>query len=216
MYKIIKVENGYILNTNDQQYIYKTNLECYNHLYSEYGNKIFENMDCLKLEINSPKYGVKNFYVDTEDFKKIAGYKWMILFHPQINGFYVQAQRKTGKKNSKIGIHRVIMNCPKNKVVDHIDRNPLNNRKENLRICTHRQNMMNTFQKTFNGKPTLSGYKGVSYRKKENKFYAYIVNHGKLLHLGSYKYEIDAALVYNGAAKYLQGEYACLNKIKGV
>jgi len=62
-------------------------------------------------------------------------------------------------------LHRVIMNCPHDKQIDHINHNPLDNRKENLRICTRRENALNR------GRPKNSstGYKGVHRYKDKYK-----------------------------------------------
>lgn len=93
--------------------------------------------------------------------------------------------------------------------IDHEDRNPLNNHKNNLRFCTYSENSRNR------GKPTTntSGYKGVSWFKRDKKWKAQIMVEGKGFCLGSFKNKIDAARAYNRAALKYHGEFACLNEI---
>lgn len=71
------------------------------------------------------------------------------------------------KGKTHIGIHRLISNCPDDKIVDHIDRNTLNNTKSNLSIVEHKQNMLN--KRVFKNSET--GIKNIY--KKNNKFVVY-------------------------------------------
>lgn len=97
--------------------------------------------------------------------------------------------------------------------IDHIDRNPLNNKRENLRICTHQENCRNR-----NRKDTI-GYRGVYLEKrklsrKSGKAYRAIVVHNKKsYYAGYFKTEKEAALAYNTLAKELHGEFAHQNKV---
>jgi hypothetical protein len=97
----------------------------------------------------------------------------------------------------------------RNILVDHIDRNPLNNQKNNLRISNKSTNGMNRLKPIHN----TSGYKGVSFRKERNKFRAYITLNQKTINLGHYKTAIEAAKVYNDAAIKYHKEFAVLNEI---
>jgi len=105
---------------------------------------------------------VLNCIVDDDDFDELIKYRWFIK---QNNYVYRQEKRKT------IHIHRMIMNPPSDMYVDHINRNPLDNRKENLRICTKSQNNMNK-----------SGIRGVS--RFRDKWRARIKINRKEFHLG--------------------------------
>ena len=96
------------------------------------------------------------------------------------------------------------------KIVDHVDRNPSNNKIENLREATKSQNCMN--RKPY--KNFSSKYKGVSWHELSNKWMSNITINYKHIHLGSFTNEIDAALAYNNAAIKYFGEYAYLNKIE--
>jgi hypothetical protein len=103
-------------------------------------------------------------------------------------------------------MHRVITNAPAGKVVDHIDRNGLNNRRCNLRICSAADNSRNSVKK---GKS--SRYKGVSWNKKNKKWFSSIKYNRKFLHIGYFENEIAAAKAYDKMAHKLFGQFAYLN-----
>lgn len=128
--------------------------------------------------------------IDKEDTLLIINKKWDIRFY--------------FKKDCLL--YRIIINCPKNKVIDHIDCNPLNNRKKNLRICTIKENNYNI--KSYGD---TSIYKGVHFSKKRNKFISQISENNKTIRLGEYNDEIYAAKIYDCFARYLHGDFAVLN-----
>jgi hypothetical protein len=100
---------------------------------------------------------------------------------------YIFTYIKSGNKRRNTKLHRLIMNTPDDKVTDHIDGNPLNNTRENLRICEQGQNCMNVG----NLKNNTSGYKGVS-KTANGKWRAYISLHRKQIHLGNHNDIKDA------------------------
>jgi hypothetical protein len=106
-------------------------------------------------------------------------------------------------------MHRVIMNAPADRFVDHKHGEGLDNRKENLRIVTCAQNQYNRRKMTT--RQTSSKYKGVYFRKNYKKYCAQIRYKGKRMHLGYFDNETDAAKAYDEAAKKLFGEFARLN-----
>ena len=96
--------------------------------------------------------------------------------------------------------------------LDHIDGNPLNNKIDNLREATSQENSMNRKKdKSYGGKPTLSKYKGVSWRKESQKWKVSIMIGEKRKHLGYFDLEIKAAKAYNRAAIELFGKFAKIN-----
>jgi hypothetical protein len=95
-------------------------------------------------------------------------------------------------------------------LVDHKDRNGLNNQKENLRICDYSKNAQNSKRNPIYGS---SNYKGVYLYKRTNKYRANIKLKGKRIYLGYFDSDKEAALAYNKKAIELFGEYACLNII---
>ena len=89
-------------------------------------------------------------------------------------------------------------------ILDHIDGDPSNNRVENLRAATARQNTHNRRSR----KNSSSKYLGVNWDKQNSKWYAQIRIAGKVKYLGYFTDEIDAALAYDKAAREHFGEFA--------
>lgn len=117
---------------------------------------------------------------------------------------------KNRKKGTRINIyfHRFIMKLnDSKKQIDHIDNNPLNNCKNNLRICDNSINNQNK-PKQCNNK---SGYKGVVFRHKTQKYTAQIGYNKKQIYLGSFNTAEEAAKSYNIAAKKYFGDLAGVN-----
>ena len=136
--------------------------------------------------------------------------KWKWCAHKKNNNFYASRSDYSIKgKGSSISMHRQIMNVTKGYVVDHINQYTLDNRKINLRICTHTQNLHNR-PKNINN---TSGHKGVCWCNKYEKWRAKIWLNSKCYHVGYYFNIKDAARAYNAAALKYHGEFAHLNKI---
>lgn len=157
-----------------------------------------------KIQLTQGKFAL----VDAEDFEKLSKYSWCF------DGRNYAVRNKWDKKN-KIGkivyMHRELFGVDIGKYVDHINGNQLDNRKENLRIVTHAENIRN--QKV-NPKRGRSKYKGVYWNKEKNKWQAQITFNYKCKSLGRFFKEKDAAIAYNHAAKELFGEYANLNIVE--
>tara|TARA_R110002096_G_scaffold299914_1_gene494671 strand:- start:184 stop:747 length:564 start_codon:yes stop_codon:yes gene_type:complete len=157
--------------------------------------------------------------VDDEDYDRLNEHKWCATANKQRGKFYFYVVRASPRdsngKRKPIRMHREITNAPKGKMVDHINGNPLDNRKENLRVCTNQENLRNRGK----SKNNKSGYKGVSYRKKakdminehSKPWWAFIAGNGKGGYLGVYKTKEEAARVYDKKAIELFGEFAVLN-----
>ena len=96
------------------------------------------------------------------------------------------------------------------KEIDHIDRNKSNNIWINLRECTASENKANSTKQSNN----TSGYKGVYWHKRANKFRAQIQFQKKLIHIGLFDTAEEAAAAYNTKAIELNGEFAGINIIK--
>jgi hypothetical protein len=135
--------------------------------------------------------------VDDEDYPVLSRLTWFI------DGGYAQ----TVINGKKVRLHHIIKpvvgNGQPRRVVDHIDRNPLNNTKENLRFCSVSQNCMNSKRASRNG------YTGV-FQGSKNSYRAMI---GRK-RLGNFKTPVEAAKAYNDAAIIEYGEFACLNKLQ--
>lgn len=127
--------------------------------------------------------------VDDKDYEKFKDMRW----HVGKNGYavstkYIRGSGRKNQKNQSIYLHRLIMDCPESMVVDHINGNKLDNRRENLRICTQRENMVNCGLL----KNNTSGVKGVSWSKASNKWEAFIHFNNKKIYLGVFKDKEEA------------------------
>lgn len=139
--------------------------------------------------------------VDTKDYERLAQYKWHAV---KMHGIYYARRKVNGKF---IQMHREILNVPVGFVCDHKNHNGLDNRRCNLRICTHAQNIQNSRPRT----DGTSRYKGVSWNRRNRKWRASICHGGHSIYIGYYDYEADAAIAYDDTAIELFGEFACLN-----
>lgn len=156
-----------------------------------------------QIPLTQNKYAI----VDDEDYISLSKHKW---FSYRIQSEYFYAGRKNiGNSSRTIAMHRIIMNAPKGMDVDHINHDTLDNRKCNLRVCTHAQNLANSRI----AKNNKSGYKGVSFNAKELRWRANIRVNNKPMLLGVFKSKLEAARVYNEAAKKYFGKFAVLNNI---
>lgn len=154
----------------------------------------------MKKLVITRKTGEKfDILLDDEDFDRVKQYKW--FFHDDRG--YIHGQIAKGKN---VYLHRFIMNPPKNMQIDHIDHNPLNNQKSNLRICTRSQNGA---WARFNKNST--NYRGVT--KTPKGWRAEICKNKKKLHIGSFITPEEAALAYNKKALEFFGQFAKLNEI---
>jgi hypothetical protein len=138
--------------------------------------------------------------VDDDRYDEISKFKWYVVFERK--KFY--AVRHSGK--SRIWMHRYILQTPLGRETDHINGDTLDNRCENLRICTRSQNMAN--QRKTRGS---SKYKGVYWYKPRRKWKAELTFNQEHIYLGLFESEIDAAKAYDDKAKEIFGEFAHLN-----
>lgn len=159
----------------------------------------------------SNKYDVK---IDEEDYEKFSPekYTWNVQLRRggqiyRVRANYRKAQQVKGGKHALL--HRLIMGVTNPKVVvDHINHDPLDNRKANLRLCTSAENTRNS--RTSKSK---SGLKGV--RLKRKKWEARITHNKKQIYIGAFATPQAAAEAYDKKAIELFGEFACTNKMLG-
>jgi len=158
-----------------------------------------------KLIIYNKVHGKFEVLIDDEDLNIFNEYCWFIKKDSQ--NFYcmnVKGEEKT------LYLHRIIMGITDTTLcIDHIDGNGLNNQKNNLRVCSNKENLRN--RKI--GKNNKSGFKGVCWRKCLKKWRACIKVNMKSKYLGHFDNILDAASAYNKAATMYFGEFAKLNKI---
>ena len=139
--------------------------------------------------------------VDAEDYGWLSKHKWCAAKSRET--FYAHRFRE----GTIVGMHREIMRAPKGVVCDHKNHNCLDNRKNNLRLCTSAQNQYNKRSK----KGCSSRYKGVVRRDAHKRWRARIGFNRKRIHLGDFADEKQAAIAYDDKAAELFGEFAYLN-----
>lgn len=147
--------------------------------------------------------------VDDEDYDRLVAMgKWVLN-----NGYAAiikSFKNEHGKRTSKaIYMHRVVAKDINAPMIDHIDQCRVNNQKHNLRGCDFHKNGANSKKQSNN----TSGYKGVHWDKRKNKWRAMIGFEMKLKHIGHYEDIKEAASAYNQAALNLFGEFAKLNQL---
>jgi len=104
-------------------------------------------------------------------------------------------------------LHSLIMGYKKGFVSDHVDGDPMNNLRSNLRWATYSQNCRNSRKPSNN----TSGIKGVSWHKHSSKWRATIATGTKIIHLGLFEDRLSARLAYIDAVKKFHGEFARFN-----
>ncbi len=147
--------------------------------------------------------------VDEADYYRLNNYGWCAK--TCFGKTYAIRFADVPKRGSvMIAMHRKIMNAPKGLLVDHRNRNPLDNRRENLRLATYSQNGCNCNSGVDKTK-TTSRYLGVHFRKKSGRWAATMRVKGKKVWLGSFEDETAAAKAYDSGARKYHGEFARLN-----
>lgn len=137
--------------------------------------------------------------IDNEDYERVSKIKWHFE-----HGY----ARHKGKHGS-LYLHRVILGVDKGNEIDHINGNTLDNRKENLRICSRTENCRNM---RAHKDSIYSKYKGVSYNKTLGYWTADIRIGNKKIKKYA-KSEKEAIIIYNNLARIYHGEFARLNVV---
>jgi hypothetical protein len=156
-----------------------------------------------RIKLTRGKYAI----VDVEDFERLNKYKWHCAHYDYAKR---AISKKFGKGKRQVGIymHKEICPAPAGMIVDHINRNSLDNRKVNLRVATQKQNIWN---RRFIRKGGKTRYNGIRWDKNREKWQVRLVVNGRRESFGYYADEIEAAKAYDRVAKKYRGEYAFLN-----
>lgn len=148
--------------------------------------------------------------VDDEDWERLNEWDWYVQFVSVHLQYVCRYERRNGKKMTVL-MHREIAETPRGWHTDHVNGNGLDNRRVNLRICSHAENMRN--RRPQGG---ASQYKGVFASSHSNAWRAEIKVGGARIRLGSWTHEDDAAKAYDAAARYYHGEFAQTNFARGL
>jgi len=148
--------------------------------------------------------------VDDADFEWLSQWKWSVS--KTRNGWRAERKQRNrelpGFHYDSVLMHRFIMNAPKGVLVDHWNGNSLDNRRENLRLCTNRQNTQNSRLH----KNNKTGFKGVIWLQRYRKYQANIrIGDKQDLYLGRFDTPEEAAHAYDEAARKHHREFAYLN-----
>lgn len=149
--------------------------------------------------------------VDAEDFERASQYSWHAQWSARMQSFYAFRGIQVEGRYQKLSLARFIMGIPSGSKlqVDHINQaQTLDNRKDNLRIATHAQNMANRRRRKAASK---TGYRGVY--PVRSFLVAQIMVNKKKIHLGCFMLNQleEAARAYDRAALQYHGEFAMLN-----
>ncbi|MGB8014162.1 MAG: AP2 domain-containing protein [Terriglobales bacterium] len=147
-------------------------------------------------------------FVDDADYERVMAVgQWNAQVERSGNVYAVRSIKVEGKRAASQLMHRFILGITDSKVrVDHKNRYPLDNRRNNLRIATPSQNAANS-----RARGGTSRFAGVSWHMRCGKWRARIRPNGSTIHLGLFANELDAALAYDVAARKHFGEFAKCN-----
>ena len=153
----------------------------------------------------------KTTVVNEDDREWLEKHRWKHLNRPGYQGYAVR-NAYINKRYVALLMHRAIWEhhngpIPKGMQIDHINGDTLDNRLENLRICTNAQNAHNSYKR----RQTASRYKGVTWHIRYKKWVAQIGRGKNHRHIGYFTSEEDAARAYDAKARELWGEFAHLN-----
>jgi hypothetical protein len=157
--------------------------------------------------------------VDDEDYERLREFKWHVSRKGKAHNMYAcrycRREQGGGRGMYRLLHYEVLREVQPMEggyVIDHINRDGLDCRKRNLRVCTRSENLRNQGPIR---KRKSSQYKGVYLHKQRRKWSARIKCERKLYNLGLFKTEHQAVNAYNMAALELHGEYAFLNHWRG-
>jgi len=143
--------------------------------------------------------------VDDEDYPYLSQFKWHAAVETDGGVCAVRNSPSVNGRSKLLYMHRIVLNAPPGKLVDHRNSMPLDNQKHNLRLCTNAQNCKNQGK----SKANTSGFCGVF--KIKNRFIAKIMSDWKTIYLGCFLTPERAATAYDMAAIACHGEFAKLN-----
>lgn len=142
-----------------------------------------------------------NVLVSKVDEELFLRYNWSVVKSGE--KFYARRKKRISGISKTFLLHREIMKAKNGQDVDHINGDGMDNRRENLRLCSRRENIQNSVKRK---NDASSIYKGVHLCK--NRWRSKITINGKQIHIGYFDHELDAAKAYDGAAIRFFGDFA--------
>lgn len=136
--------------------------------------------------------------IDIEDIPIVNTVKWMLKYDKTIDNYYVTGWERNNYKNRKtLRLHNLLTSPPKGMETDHIDRNPLNNRKSNLRVV---EPVINKQNKGFY-RNNKSGYKYIHWAKLNQRWIVEVKRFNKVTRVGSSKDLMEAVKIRDNYCK---------------
>ena len=177
-------------------------------LHRRANNKINSKGDICEIVFENTEYGKRVAIIDAEDWEKIKHIKWRIRWNDNYLSGWISGEKRD------VRLHRFLLDAPDHLDVDHINRNPLDNRRENIRLATRTQNMANRGPNSTNPvglkgvKITKSGFFSarISWRKEDGSPTATVDPK-------YYTTPEEAARSYNRMALERWGAFAGLNDV---
>lgn len=144
--------------------------------------------------------------IDEADFERLSKWKWSAVRGGGSRSHYAVRYEIAGGRRRVIFMHREILGAPDDLFVDHANRDTLDNRRENIRLCTATQNACNSYRR-----PSQTGFRGVRPPHRGYRYKAQIRLNRQLTTIGWFDTAEEAALAYDNAAKLHHGLFASLN-----
>lgn len=178
-----------------------------NLTFSDNVKRVKPSNELLRVEAGVAYFRIGNnleFTVDEADIPLVLQYRWWAKKSKTTNSL----QHYVISSGEKIRLHRLLINPGDHEEVDHKDRNPLNNCRNNLRVSDRSQNQMNAVRDKTG---SSSKFHGVGWDKSRSKWVARVTAYGKTPYFRRFSDEIEAAKAYDVAARKYHGEFAKLN-----
>ncbi len=146
--------------------------------------------------------------VDIEDYEWLNQWVWCAHFNRSSRAFYATRNVYENGKQIYLSMARAILDAKPGEIVDHVNRNTLDNRRANLRVVTSNQSNRNRRLLSVNN---TSGYRGVYWHRHTQKWYAKTKVNSRDIYLGSYDSPEQAATAYDNAVRQYHEGFSPLN-----